>query len=330
MLAAALLVVALLAGCTEDGDGAVRTHDPGGAESSAAAAGGSDQAVASGGEVVLVASGDPGNELVGIDPESGEQRWSVGLPFDGPVAFPSVLGISAQAVAVAAVPCRTSTSEDYGRQCEPGGVAVAIYDPSADVWTEAVEAIAPGDATIVPRLVGATADEVVVAAGPHLATMSTADQSVRRLPDAPIDPSGTICLVDDTVLVVEQRYGPPVGPPQPGSSVVTEEATYVPVDSAALDLGQPEWRSTGGPDATYDSTETFAVACSPDGVAVAPTERPLDEENDEYAPYQPTHSNVKYDYVWALDQGINKLNQQISPLAVSDHSYYASNFQKLY
>lgn len=198
---------------------------------------------------------------------------SIELPFDQPLVYPSVAAVDESTFYIAGVACATITGvDDLGPTCEPGGISVARYSALSDrVETLPVE----GSDLSTPfvEIVGVSDGHLVVSLGDALYSLPSDGGELEALPEPPFDDGLTSsCIVGNTIVALSQSDGPGDSSPAPGEFVEEDYHPYVPFTVATMELGS-EWVNAGGPDAEYDTNDTFEYGCTEQGLVAVPIER---------------------------------------------------------
>jgi hypothetical protein len=222
----------------------------------------------------LVVRGAPNSRGELYDLASGGLVWEGQLPFAEPIGFSDVAAVDNGDYMVAGVPCAEVVESGSVAACEPGGVAIARFDPGARSFETITAKGLEGETPYIDVL-GETGSTVIVQLGGRVYSLPSSGGEFSPLSAPPLDGFNVACKHDDRVVVVEQKYGPGDQSPDPGESIETEAQLFVPFEAAALDLNTSRWTNLGGPEASYDIGDTFEVGCSDRGVFAVPDVRPM-------------------------------------------------------
>jgi hypothetical protein len=189
----------------------------------------------------------PCDDGAAYDP--GTQRWrAITAPgFDPPLLDPSGAWLGS-ALVVVGQPCDDQSGpDDDSELCEPGGMAVGLYEPDRDTWrivqpphTPAAE----GGGHVVGQRDGAAV--VAVRGGDELWLLDPATEHWSQLPSPPL--TGRFCADHDNIIAIGDQPRP-VSPDQDTSASATDDTTRAAPPSeppthlwsATLPAGRNDW-----------------------------------------------------------------------------------------
>jgi hypothetical protein len=197
------------------------------------------------------------------------------LPFDDPIAYPAIVAADESTFYIAGVPCAAIKAvDDLGPSCAPGGLSLARYDATS---RSAVPLTVKGfdQSTPYVQLLGVAGGNIVMQLGGDLYSLPADGGELTALGEPPLDNGLTFaCLVGEQVVALSQSDGPGDSSPEPGEFVEEEYRPYVPFSIATLRMGE-EWVTASGPDAEYDTNDTFEYGCIDRGLVAVPSEQPM-------------------------------------------------------